>query len=78
MTVRRIDCHRCRHYFITWDPRFPHGCRRMGFKSRMYPSDEVRQTMSGHECRLFHAPARSSEIARPLSARRTPGDEFLQ
>ena len=25
----------------------------MGFKSRRYPADEVRQAMNGQECRLF-------------------------
>ncbi|MCU0585230.1 MAG: hypothetical protein MUC46_04045 [Desulfobacterales bacterium] len=40
--LRRVDCHLCRHYYVTWDERFPHGCRRMGFKSGRYPNDEVR------------------------------------
>ena len=53
MAKPRIDCHRCRHYFITWDERFPHGCRRMGFKSRRSPGDEVRYATSGQNCRLF-------------------------
>jgi hypothetical protein len=53
MTNRLIDCHRCRHYFVTWDERFPHGCRRMGFKSRRLPGDDVRDAMSGQDCRLF-------------------------
>jgi len=53
MPARRIDCHRCVHYFITWDENFPHGCRSMGFKSRRYPGEEVRQAMNGQECCLF-------------------------
>lgn len=53
MAERRIDCHRCRHYFITWDEHFPHGCRRMGFKSRRFPGDEVRHATGGHSCQLF-------------------------
>jgi hypothetical protein len=55
MPPPRVDCHRCRHYFVTWDEDFPHGCRRMGFKSRRYPGDEVRRTMNGRECRLFES-----------------------
>jgi len=49
----RVDCHACSHYHITWDERFPHGCRRMGFKSRRYPGDEVRTAMNGDTCLLF-------------------------
>jgi len=52
-TPERIDCRRCRFYFVTWDEDFPHGCRRMGFKSRHSPGDEVRQAMKGESCRLF-------------------------
>ena len=58
MALLRIDCHRCTHYFVTWDPRFPHGCRRMRFKSRMYPCNEVRRTMCGQDCLLFEAKSR--------------------
>lgn len=50
---RRVDCHACVHYLVTWDERFPHGCRRMGFKSSRYPGDEVRTAMNGEGCRLF-------------------------
>jgi hypothetical protein len=53
MPTPRLDCHRCVHYFITWDENFPHGCRCMGFKSRRFPGEEVRQAMNGQACRLF-------------------------
>jgi len=50
-----IDCHKCIHYYVTWDPGFPHGCRSMGFKSRHYPINEVRRIMNGQDCLLFCA-----------------------
>lgn len=53
MPTLRLDCHRCAHYFVTWDEHFPHGCRCMGFKSRRLPGGEVRHAMNGQECRLF-------------------------
>jgi hypothetical protein len=53
MPAARLDCHRCLHYFVTWDEHFPHGCRCMGFKSRHQPSEKVRQAMNGLECRLY-------------------------
>jgi len=46
-------CRQCRHYYVTWDPWFPHGCRAMGFKSRRSPNAEVREAMQGQDCVLF-------------------------
>ena len=48
-----IDCHKCRHYYVTWDKNFPHGCRGFGFKSRQPPNIGVRSSSSGMECLLF-------------------------
>jgi len=47
-----IDCHKCKHYYVTWDKNFPHGCRAMNFKSQEFPSQVV-QTSSGTSCLLF-------------------------
>ncbi|MDA8138122.1 MAG: uracil-DNA glycosylase [Desulfobacteraceae bacterium] len=48
-TKPSIDCHRCRHYFVTWEKRQPHGCKAMGFKSEQLPSIVVFHT-SGEQC----------------------------
>ncbi len=48
-----IDCHKCEHYYVTWDKDFPHGCRAMGFKSKQMPSREVRKSTPGMDCLLF-------------------------
>jgi hypothetical protein len=69
MRAGRVDCHRCAHYHVTWDERFPHGCRRMGFKSRLYPNEEVRRTMAGQDCRLFE---KSDKLPNPSP--HTPAD----
>ena len=29
----RANCFRCKFFYVTWDNRFPRGCRAMGFKS---------------------------------------------
>ncbi len=64
----RIDCRKCRYYFVTWNKQFPHGCRAMGFKSWRYPIDEVRGAfkemrgalnkihgaLKGADCLLYH------------------------
>ena len=46
-------CQRCIHYFVTWEVNFPHGCRAMGFKSRLIPLFEVRRAMQGKNCLAF-------------------------
>ncbi|MFB9275023.1 uracil-DNA glycosylase [Cohnella cellulosilytica] len=51
---RRIDCTKCRHYYITWDPNFPRGCRSFGFKTSAMPSLAV-QSSSGKPCMSFEA-----------------------
>jgi hypothetical protein len=49
----RIDCRKCRYYFVAWNKQFPHGCRAMGFKSWRYPIDEVRGALKGADCLLY-------------------------
>ena len=47
-----IDCHKCKHYYVTWDKHFPHGCRAMKFKSKQFPSTVV-FVSSSIGCLLF-------------------------
>lgn len=48
------NCTRCAHYFITFDARFPYGCRAMNFKSKQLPQHEVRDA-TGTGCLAFRA-----------------------
>ncbi len=48
----RIDCLQCRHFFVTWDPAFPRGCRAMHFKGKEMPASFVRR-ISGRWCLKF-------------------------
>jgi hypothetical protein len=50
----RIDCMKCKHYFVTWDPGAPKGCKAFGFKTKMLPSIIVLQS-SGKPCLNFEA-----------------------
>ena len=50
--MSNINCRQCRHYFVTWEPHAPHGCRLIGFKSRLMPSTLVYQN-SGQQCRSY-------------------------
>ncbi|HKK89897.1 MAG TPA: uracil-DNA glycosylase [Desulfobacteraceae bacterium] len=49
---KRINCYNCRHYYITWDPDHPCGCRVMGFKAKQLPSSVVLRS-TGKPCMLF-------------------------
>jgi hypothetical protein len=53
-------CVHCRHYYVTWDRVFPHGCRAMGFKSRMPPALQVKEA-SGMGCQMFARKDQSRE-----------------
>lgn len=45
-------CTRCAHYFVTFDARFPYGCRAMGFKSKQPPYKEI-LAVTGAACAGF-------------------------
>lgn len=67
---RRADCFTCRHFFVTWNPRWPRGCRAFGFQTRELPSSLVRET-SGGECRAHEervSPSGSRARGGPLRA----------
>ncbi len=35
--AKRIYCKNCINYYITWDKKFPHGCKLWGIKSMQMP-----------------------------------------
>ncbi|PAE19696.1 uracil-DNA glycosylase [Bacillus sp. 7504-2] len=45
----RINCFACKHFYVTWDKKFPKGCRAFQFKTSRLPSQEVLRA-SGHNC----------------------------
>jgi len=50
--MKRINCRRCKYYFVTWENSKPHGCKAYGFKSPQIPSMVVFKS-SGIECSMF-------------------------
>jgi len=46
------NCLKCAHYYVTWDKKFPRGCRVLGFKTRYSPAGSVYHA-SGMECLYF-------------------------
>jgi hypothetical protein len=47
-----INCFSCQHFYITYDPQFPYGCRAVGFKSRWMPAKGM-YASSGMDCQFF-------------------------
>jgi hypothetical protein len=56
-----IDCHKCKHYYVTWDRDFPHGCHAMEFKSYDFTSKVVYKS-SGIPCLMFKSKDRRKNI----------------
>ncbi len=52
MEQEKVNCLKCKHYFITYDVRMPYGCKLFGFKGRQMPSVPVRQS-SGNNCQGY-------------------------
>jgi hypothetical protein len=52
MKKEKVGCFQCKHFFITWDPKFPRGCRALGFKSKEMPYRMVYEA-SGMDCLKF-------------------------
>ncbi|MGD8267719.1 MAG: uracil-DNA glycosylase [Desulfobacterales bacterium] len=59
----RPVCSVCRHYYVTWDPSRPHGCRVLGFKSRITPILIVRRTTPRLNCQWFSPQAPKGRIS---------------
>jgi hypothetical protein len=47
-----FSCLKCRHYYVTYDPRYPRGCHRYGMQTKAFPSDVVKRE-SGEDCLSF-------------------------
>lgn len=48
----KIDCMKCKYFYITWDSNSPRGCKYFNFKSKQLPSTVVLQS-SGEACLKF-------------------------
>jgi hypothetical protein len=56
----KVDCFKCRNFYVTWDPNFPRGCSVLGFKGREIPSRVVFNS-SGVPCQYFEGKHQSKE-----------------
>jgi len=54
MPHKKVACRKCAYYYVTWDRKFPYGCKAFGFKSKTTPSLDVFRS-SGEPCMKFTA-----------------------
>jgi hypothetical protein len=52
MKAEAINCLKCKNYVVTWDNRFPRGCKLFGFKGTVMPAAMVFQS-TGKPCQNF-------------------------
>lgn len=48
----KVDCLKCKHYLVTWDARYPRGCKLFGFKGSIMPSIMVYKS-TGAMCQNY-------------------------
>lgn len=46
------NCVGCIYYYITWDKKYPRGCKGFGFKSVRMPCEIVKES-SGEMCKMY-------------------------
>lgn len=54
MENKKINCFKCKYYYVTWDKKFPRGCKFFNFKGKQMPLVTVKQS-SGEPCKAFKA-----------------------
>jgi hypothetical protein len=48
------NCTSCKHFYVTWDPKIPNGCRAYGIQSKDLPSRIVASAGMG-DCQGYEA-----------------------
>jgi hypothetical protein len=61
--MAKVNCTRCIHYTVTWDPKHPKGCKLLGFKTAKMPSATV-YSATGAECLGFENKPRKAASAK--------------
>ena len=47
------ECRKCKHFFVTYEPQTPNGCKAFQIKSKALPQIIVKQANQGQECLGF-------------------------
>jgi hypothetical protein len=67
--MEKPNCRKCRHFFITWNPKTPHGCKRYGIESREDPSKIVSMAGLG-DCQGFEDKTKKNDTKGKLDLNR--------
>jgi hypothetical protein len=60
------NCTKCKHYFITFNPRTPKGCRIYQIQSQALPSTIVKQANQGPDCIGFEAKPQANHANKKI------------
>lgn len=63
--MNRPTCQKCRHFYVTYEPSHPNGCRLFQFVSKQYPSQVVERE-SGKECTGYTPKQKKQEDNRKM------------
>ena len=63
--LKGIGCNSCKYFYITWNKKYPYGCRAMGFISAKLPSIDV-LAIEGRDCLSFEEKNKGLGIDRDL------------
>lgn len=58
MKIENINCISCKNFYVTWDKKYPKGCRLFGFKSSRLPSALVLES-TGAKCKNYEDKTKS-------------------
>jgi hypothetical protein len=67
--MSKPNCTQCKHFYITWDPKIPNGCKQFGIMCKDLPSKIVAQAGMG-ECSGFEAKKRPEQKSDKLDLNR--------
>ncbi len=59
---------KCKHYFSTFDPALPRGCKLYGMKTAQFP-DVIVKKESGSECLGFEERKRAQQASKTAANR---------
>jgi hypothetical protein len=62
-SLNHLGCNSCAYFYITWDKRYPYGCRAMSFISSNLPSIDVFE-VEGRDCLAFESRESSHKNSR--------------
>lgn len=67
-STRGPNCWQCRYFAVSWDPRMPYACHRLGFKTHVLPAIEVLR-VDGQPCHGFVPKGIAPAAVAPASAK---------